>query len=100
MDSTGVPKSVTHDALTEEPETTMTERKDAKCHFILLSIILSFPHEKPQVDKASSHFIMGQGIKGFITEIVRTPGSSVRPRQAPSFDDPRTGASLEKRRSF
>ena len=57
-----------------KPETITTERKDVKvekCHFILLSIILSFPHENPQVDKTSSHFIMGKGINGFITGILR-----------------------------
>ena len=36
-----------------------------------MSIILSFPHENPQVDKTSSHFIMVQGINGFMTGILR-----------------------------
>jgi len=73
---------VTHDASTEEPETTTTERKHVK-------------EEDPQTDKASSHFIMGQGINGFITGIVRLQ------EDARFLYDPKTGTLVgkEKRRS-
>ena len=64
---------------------------------MLLSIILSFHQEKgPQGDKkASSHFIMGQGINGFITGIVRLQ------EDARFLYDPKTGTLVgkEKRRS-
>ena len=68
----------------------------ARCRFILLSIILPFPQENPLVDKAGSHFIMGQGINGFITGIVRLQ------EDARFLYDPKTGTLVEKekRRSF
>ena len=53
------------------------------------------PQENPQVDKASPHFIMGQGINGFITGIVRLQ------EDARFLYDPKTGTLVgkEKRRS-
>ena len=59
-----------------------------------MSITLSFAQEIPQVDKASSHFIMGQGINGFITGIVRLQ------EDARFLYDPKTGTLVgkEKRR--
>ena len=84
--------SVTHDVPTEDPGATTTEGKHLKVkkyHLMLLSIILPF------LNQESPHFIMGQGINGFITGIVQLQ------EDARFLYDPKTGTLVgrEKRRS-